>query len=320
MKKRLYILLFLLPFVCNAQIKGIKGIKGIEGIGAIEEGIDTFSFQSIQTAVINQVSLTFQTTSNTDSCTIDWGNGDVERFAGTTDQTLTSNYLTNNTTYNIDVYDNIENISEIIITSEPTLSGINSSDLVNMPLTFFRIYNSGTDHMINSADFSEMSLEYFNMANCGVNNTINSSDFVGMPLINIRIVNSGTNHVYNSADFSEMPLEYFFIYLCGTNHTGQLSDFPETVITLTISESGTGFDITTGTMKAWANTDITITPSAPDAYSTTQIDAFLNAYAATAAAGVATIDLRGNNQARSSVSDAAVTTLNGLNKTILTNP
>ena len=102
-------------------------------------------------------------------------------------------------------------------------------------------------------------------------------------------------------------------------YSGNLSSIKTTATNIIYQSSGKSFDITAGTMPAWANTTITITPTGTG-YTTAEIDAFLNAWALTAGSGTRTIDLRGANQPRSSNSDAAVSTLNGLGKTILTNP
>lgn len=72
-------------------------------------------------------------------------------------------------------------------------------------------------------------------------------------------------------------------------------------------------------MPEWASNTITITSG----YNTASVDGFLNTWAATAGAGAKTIDLSGigagiANEARSSASNAAVTTLIGLSKTIKT--
>jgi len=61
---------------------------------------------------------------------------------------------------------------------------------------------------------------------------------------------------------------------------------------MTIINCGTGISITTGTMKAWAETVITLTPSGTG-YTTANIDDFLNAWASPAGTGTKTIDLRG---------------------------
>jgi len=112
MKHTLYILLFFLFTGLNAQKgnfnQGISSSIG-RGVGfgsvSASNTADTIAFQSIQPATIDQVSITFQTLTNQDTVYLDWGDGSaVVKVSGTTDQTKTSAYVTNNTTYNIKVY------------------------------------------------------------------------------------------------------------------------------------------------------------------------------------------------------------------------
>jgi len=158
---------------------------------------------------------------------------------------------------------------------------------------FKRIYISGEatyDSLFSSELTRFISLIYFKLYNSGTNNEINSSDFVGMPLI------------------------VFSLYNSGTEHSGQISDLATELVILYIKNSGTGISITSGTMPAWANCNITLLGYTGGVGG--DCDAFLNAYAATAGAGAKTIDL--SDVARTAASDAAVTTLIGLGKTIKT--
>lgn len=79
--------------------------------------------------------------------------------------------------------------------------------------------------------------------------------------------------------------------------------------------SGTKFSYSGGTLPAWANCSMNIQGK----LTTAELDSFLIKYAETAGAGVQPLYFAGNNQARSSASNAAVATLQGLGKTVTTN-
>ena len=70
-----------------------------------------------------------------------------------------------------------------------------------------------------------------------------------------------------------------------------------------------------GALPAWPNCAMGLLGN----LITAEVDLFLNTWALTATATPGSIDLAGNNQPRSSASDAAVATLEGLGKTVITN-
>ena len=266
----------------------------------VERGTaDTIKFTSVQPATLNQVSITFQTLAVTDTIYVDWGEDAVVKVSGITDQVKTSDYATINKTYTIKVYGNLSKLSKFTIVTEATVRGIKSSELRKcVNLTYLYLNNLGT-----------------------TGHTINTADLVGMPLTYLYLNNLGTTgHTINTSDLVGMPLTYLTLSTLGTTTcTGQISDLATGLTTMAIINCGTGISITSGTMKAWANAVITLTPSGTG-YTTAQIDGFLNAWATPAGTGTKTIDLRGANQARSSASNTSVSTLTTKGKTILTNP
>jgi hypothetical protein len=271
-----------------------------------------FYMKSVQPATLNQLSILLQITTSRDVW-IDWGEDDpVKITANAADQTVTSDYGTNNKTYNIKIVGDIKEILKFYISAEATCSGINSTQIKKFKkLNYLRLVAAGTC-IINSSDLNALLLNTFYLQNSGTGNIINSSDFIEMPLSTWYVVNAGTSNIFTMSDFSNMPLTTFYIY--GTGAMGNLSDLPTTLSTFGIEVSKV--NITDGTMKAWTNAPITLTGG----YTTAEIDGFLNAWAPIAGTSTKNIDLRGTNQARSSASDTAVTTLGTKGKTILTNP
>jgi hypothetical protein len=184
-------------------------------------------------------------------------------------------------------------------------------------LTTLQLLNLGTN-LTGSINDLPTGLTYLYLVNLGTNLTGSINDLpTGLTYLNLT--NLGTNL---TGSINDLPtgLTYLNLTNLGTNLTGSISDLPTGLTTLNLTNLGTGIDITTGTMPAWAATTITI----QSGYSTAAVDGFLNAWTPTAGTGTQTINLSGSgagiaNQPRSSASDAAVTTLNGKGKTIITN-
>lgn len=124
---------------------------------------------------------------------------------------------------------------------------------------------------------------------------------------------SGASWSLNLSDFAQCTNIY--LNTLGNSNTGAIESLTGAVTAINIVNCGTTINYGGGTVPAWATTSITFQAG----MTTANLDAFLNAWATTAGSGTKTINLAGNNQARSSASNAAVTTLNGLGKTIVTN-
>lgn len=210
---------------------------------------------------------------------------------------------------------------------------IDDADLTEKLLTTFRLYRVGNedtepelvDIHVNSANWENWPLVYYYLYDLGqtADVYVNSEDLADkVTLWYVDHVNSGSTSEYNTTDLTGLASgTWFYLDEIGTC-TGQLADFPAVITFISIVNLGNDVDITSGTFKAWATTNFVLTPETGQGYTTEQIDAFLNKYAAVAEDGTGTqvIDLRGANAARSSASDDAVSTLTGLGKTIYTNP
>jgi prophage maintenance system killer protein len=92
-------------------------------------GADTMKFTSVQPATLDQVSITFQTLAVTDTVYLDWGDGSaVVKISSITDQIVTSNYATNNTTYNIKLYGDLSKVKKFYV-YESTVASLNINDI-----------------------------------------------------------------------------------------------------------------------------------------------------------------------------------------------
>ena len=193
---------------------------------------------------------------------------------------------------------------------------IKSADLIGLPLTYWSIRGgvTGADVVINSADFSGMALTVFDQGHTPANTVIDSSDLVGMPLTNFTLYGNGGTYNIDTADFSAMSsLQTFYVdgSVGNVNVQGQLSDLPTGILALTIRNTTSTLSISSGAMKAWTNTTMIL----QNHHVSSEVDAFLIAWATPAGTATKTITL---SNARTAASDAAVTTLNGKNKTIIT--
>lgn len=186
-------------------------------------------------------------------------------------------------------------------------------------LELFRRFGLGTNDSINSADYSAMTnLKYWRLGHIGTGAYISSND-ITQNLYEYTCYPDGGQFDLDLSDFSEMTnLATFFINASTDTAyitAGKLADLPANLTTIYFYNVG-NLDITTGTFPAWNACNISLLNS----HSIGEVDGFLNAYDAVAGSGTKTIDLRGNNQARSAASDAAVTSLQGKGRTIYTNP
>lgn len=208
---------------------------------------------------------------------------------------------------------------------------IDSSDFAGKDLIFFKIFNAGTygtnpvAYHIDSSDFIGMPLEQLSLYAMGASAdvVIDSADLSGITqLYVLNHQNSGNASSYTVSDLTNMAANGLVTLTNIGTVGGNLSDFHATMTMIHIQGCGKTMSLTTGALKAWNAANISLLPSgtAGTGYSTAEIDAFLIAYAAVAGAGTKTVDLRGSNQVRSSSSDAAVATLQGLGRTVYTTP
>ena len=245
---------------------------------------------------------------------VDWGDGTQSEITLTvSDQRIAKTYA-NAGTYKLRItgWESVTRLS---------LRGWNAGamSLQSLPsgLTYLLLWDLGAN-ITGSLDNLPSGLTSLNLWAIGANIT-GSLDNLPSGLTYLDLQYLGSNI---TGSISNLPsgLTVLRIGGLGTNITGTLSNLSSLLTMITLVDIGNNIDITSGTMKAWANTLISIKPQSGYGYTTAQIDGFLNAWAPVAGTGTQTIDLRGANQPRSSASDAAVATLVSKGKTILTNP
>lgn len=287
--------------------------------------IDTsiFAFNSVQTTIPGNVNIIFQCVTNK-YVYVDygnWGNQAIQRVNATqTNHTLSSTGYQANTTYSIQIFTRKSDkaLRKFAVENQGSFGGMNSSQLVGMPLTYLSISNSGSSHSFNSADFVGMPLTLYKLNLSGSNHIMNSSHFVGMPLTSFNISGTINTLSINTSHFTNMSLESFILYGAGTNVTGQISDLPASITTMYIKTVGNGISITSGTLKSWGSAGITC----ESLYSTSSVDNFLITWSTIAGSGTKTISLAGSNSACTTSNPtvaAAITTLQSKGKTIITN-
>lgn len=309
--------------VDSVFIDDLSAVKSFYQGTVYIENNDSVTFQSIQPSTINQALITFRITAG-DSITVFWGDGTYTGLMGTgSNQAATSSYATNNTTYNIVIKGDLGGVIYLYFVDKATFANITSTEIKKFRnLQILRLYNCGTiGHHIYSSDLVNLPLKHLTIYFAGTGHLINTAHLVGKSLDYFRLVNAGSSNIINTAHFIGMPLTYWELNNSGVNNSGQISDLPTGLTDLRVLAAGQDISITSGTMKAWASTEIRL----QSAYTTASIDGFLNAWAPVAGTGTKTIYLAGTgagiaNQPRSSASDAAVITLNGKGKTIQTTP
>jgi len=263
------------------------------------------TLESIQVATIDQIALTYKIDSGK-NIYINWGEGDsILLTADGTNKTITSQYTTANKSYVITIFGEIEYLRTFQLGNEYTLKISVTQFKKCTRLNTLSI--AGTNSTIG--DISEL-VSLTNLQDNAANN-IGGAITNLIELLSISV--QGTNTLSGSINGLTKAT---FVLLAGNNTvTGNIENLNTACTYIVIQSTGNTVVYGGGATKAWANTNITISSR----WTTIMVDAFLNAYALTAGAGTKTIDLSGNNSPRSSASDAAVTTLQGLGKTIITN-
>ena len=130
--------------------------------------IERFTFKSVQPAVLNQVTITYKIDTGK-SVYIDWGNGSVVLLtANSADQTITSAYVTANTTYTITFFGSVEFVRKFHIYSEVTVSYLDLNNLSRKltGLTYLYLYNVGTT-LTGSISSLPTGLTYLYLNNVG---------------------------------------------------------------------------------------------------------------------------------------------------------
>ncbi|MDD5358566.1 MAG: polysaccharide deacetylase family protein [Candidatus Nanoarchaeia archaeon] len=267
--------------------------------------------QSIQTGTIAQNTITFKINTGA-NVYINWGDGSasIKITADGTAQAITSNYTTINTTYIITIYGDIDYITSFRLLTNQFTFVMSLTQFIQCPLLDF--FTCLGVHTI-SGDISLLTqLKYLKLEGSNASITVSGSI---TNLVNlIQLIIGGTVATVSGSTNGLTGCTILEIY--GANAvSGDIENLNNSATYLIISSASSTFTYGGGTTKAWAGCNMTISAN----WTTAVLDAFLINWAIYAGTGTKTADLRGTNQPRSSASDAAVTTLQGKGKTILTN-
>ena len=186
---------------------------------------------------------------------------------------------------------------------------VNFSVINGYNLTTFRIIASsftGLTGSINTFQYCKNMLNIY--LHSSSTTWTGSIDTLPQKLTDLYFQSIGTSLTGNIDNLSKALKVLYFAFI-GTNFTGTYKNLATTLTAITLYSVGNTIDIATGAHPAWAATAMTLIGG----WSSANVDAFLISWAATAGTGTKTIEITG---ARTSASDAAVTTLNGKGKTI----
>lgn len=315
-----------------------KYINAMDNLAAYNNQI---LFESWQPATLDQVSLTLKINTG-HKVYIDWGEDDPVEITGDgSEVTVTSDYGTGSKTYYGRIYGELTELIKFKINNEPTLAGLNINDFRRLNVPLYELYINTPKSVFIDLAYLPQGLTILNTNTLGAayygkgsandlpvylqqwlhqgSAGFTMDDLTALPssLSQLSIISWTKEDV----DIDNLPANLSALTLTQvTGATGSLRNLPATMTGISIINCGTGINITTTPLKAWATTNITLT----SAYTTASVDGFFNAYAAVAADGAATLNLAGTgtgiaNQADSAASSAAQVTLAGLSKTIQTN-
>lgn len=258
---------------------------------------DVLNFKMTSDGTIRNVSIKFKIDTGK-NVYINWGDGlpSVQITANGTDQTVTSNYPTANRSYYIALYGEVEFIRTFELTN--LFFTVDVAQFYQCPtLNRLSLTNIGSATGSVTA-LTSLTLLKVTGAGAGVSGSVAG-------LINLTSLHAeGANTLTGSIN---LLTSCTFMFVTGANTlSGNVENLPTSATYIWVSSPGCLVKYGGGATKAWQNTYMTIHGQ----WTTVMLDAFLNAWAATAE-GTAnrTIDLAGTNDPRSSASDAAVVSL-----------
>jgi len=370
-----WILWWLFAVVCWGQVDRVRRdsvavshMGNAFRAGAIYyDATDTIAeLQSEQGDPIDNVSITFQVNTGGEVY-IDYGDGDGAQAitANGSNQTLTSNYSTVDSTYDIQIFGDLDSITKFSVT-ETYVTFNNLSDNIKLMTNLDYLYmrNCTGDAYAEDGDIPlGMTGTWYwwslpeltaNLTDAGIPTGLTGTWFwYDLPNLTATITDAGipTGTWYwrnlpnltatitdagiptgltGTWSWYDLPNLTATITdagiptgLTGTWYWGNLpnltanidiTDFPADITTTILLKilKNVDIDYTSGSLPAWSTTAITINTE----LTTTELDAFLNQYAIDAGTGEATLNF--SDATRSEDSDAAVVTLNGKEKTIIT--
>jgi len=239
----------------------------------------------------------------------------------------------------------------LAITGLNTLYG-SLNDLTTISLTWFQIQGSNTISGTLAGLSSNVGLARLYLYG---NNTV-SGDVVDLPNSIIYLLILGDNTV--NGDTADLPTNLLILYIAGSNtitgdvanlsrdltminggvYTGDAADLPPDLTSIIASGAVTGdladlpvntraFSITGNRISdytsghVWSSNMVSLIhlPEASYGLSSSEVDNLLIDLATVTWAGTKTLNIAGNNAARTSASDAAVTSLQAQGVTVITN-
>ena len=286
-----------------------------------------FSFQVNNTQIISGL---FSTIAGK-TISVDWGDGSARSTYSGTDQAWSKDYgSAGNRTVRIfgavvltkfqmdragadisfDVANAPTGLTHLYVYGSNTLTG----DIANAPtgLTYLRVYGNNT----LTGDVANAPTGLAHLYVHGSNSL--TGDIANAPTGLIYLAVSGSNSL--TGDIANAPTGLAHLYVYGSNTlTGDIANAPTGLIYLAVGGNNTIADYTTP--HTWTTKPATfiLIPVAPGGLSTAEIDNLLIDLDDDFVWTTGTINLTGTNAARSSNSDAAVTSMTGQGATVTTN-
>lgn len=254
---------------------------------------------------------TIRTTSEDDEVTIYFGDGTSETYSGTDDQNVSHDYGAVGT-YSVSFF---SSGSDVLTYFKMTYENDISFDLADVPSGLTYLYITGYNTVYGS--IGDLPSDIETLVITGDN--IISGELSGLPSGIVTVWIDGINEI--SGEIEDLPSTVAALIVNGSNSiTGDIGDIPSCCEIIEIGGFNT---VGTYTDSAWSPESmyyITLIPGAPGGLDEDEVDQLLIDIDSTVTswAGSKAITLIGNNAARTSASDAAVTSLEGKGVTVTT--